>query len=301
MPKLTGSSIYDVPLMHDLTNLNAHLTRAPGKVAEYILRHPLKTALMSINELAVATKTSTAAVNRLGNQLGLGGFTGLRGALVSHVTEFLLASEQVGHELHQCPDGGFSLEQQLRVTVGNLELVNELNPPDTFSLMVDCLAGARHIYISGFGAGYNLAHILADGLLPHCHNASAVNTNGCAESTAFRMAGLASQDVFLAISLPPYDAESVRLAKFALERGACVLALTDSPAAALSHIAQQTLFAPTHHPVLGNSLGPTMTVIEALLAAMALRNREASNQTRELADRALASMNGTQATEQSPR
>jgi DNA-binding MurR/RpiR family transcriptional regulator len=94
--------------------------------------------------------------------------------------------------------------------------------------------------------------------------------------------------VLLAISLPRYSLDTLQLARFANERGASVLAITDSPASPLTSIAEHVLFAPADHPVLTSSNIAVLALIEGLVAGVMARNKEAVKLATELTESVMA-------------
>src|SRR3989344_5534539 len=58
-------TVYAAPVMRKLAEIAPHLQPSLRKVADFILRHPLKAAPLPIEKRAVQPPTSAAAVNRL--------------------------------------------------------------------------------------------------------------------------------------------------------------------------------------------------------------------------------------------
>lgn len=264
---LDNAAIYATPLMTKLVAMSRNSRPALRKVCEYILRHPLSAATLTIDTLAIRSQSSTAAVNRLANAMGLNGFTGLHNALVSNLLAVIEPQEQVRSELVRKPRTGFCLENQIRVSKGNLDGVSVANTPQTFQSMVHRLLSAGRIYVVGFGNSAYLAGLAVATLLPVCPSTTHVSTEGGVEMAAYRLANIGNKDALLAISMPNYAEDTVRLAHFAHGRGASVLALTDSPASPLCEVADLALFAPPSHPILLNSKIALHALIEALVAA----------------------------------
>jgi DNA-binding MurR/RpiR family transcriptional regulator len=280
------NTVYDTALMRKLKDLVPHLKPALRKNAEYILRYPIPAATLNIEEFARRTQTSTAALNRLATAMGLNGFSGLRVALTENLMALVSPVDKVHAELLQAPESGFNLEQQVRLSKGNLDAVLNSNYDVTFASMVKHLNQARRLYLLGLGSNHPLATLAANLLLVHCPNVLAVNVEADPEQATYRLANIDANDVLLAIDLPPYHPETTCLAQHAKDRGATVLALSDSPASPLSDVARHCLFAPPLHPVLRHSQVATLSAIEGLVAALCIRNQDASNESMPLAEEA---------------
>jgi DNA-binding MurR/RpiR family transcriptional regulator len=288
MLNLDASAIYGTPLMQQLVKMSRSSRPALRKVCDYILRHPLSAATLTIDTMAARAESSTAAVNRLANAMGLNGYTGLHNALVSNLLDLIDPQEQVHGELRRRPQTGFCLEKQTKVAKGNLDGVSHCNDPDTLQAMVRRLLCANRIYVLGLGNSFYLAGLAAASLLPVCPNTTTVGVEGGVEMAAYRLASIGRGDVLLAISVPNYAQDTLRLANFAREHGASVLALTDSPASPLSQTADLALYASTSHPVLQNSKVALHSLIEAVVAATFQADSASVDRSLGLAARMLA-------------
>lgn len=76
----------------------------------------------------------------------------------------------------------------------------------------------------------------------------------------------------------------MQLARFAAERGARVVAITDSPASPLAAVASHALYAAAEHPVLSAANSAVLALIEALVAAVMLRNPDVLRLSAELSE-----------------
>ncbi|WP_068830887.1 MurR/RpiR family transcriptional regulator [Pseudomonas sp. BMS12] len=281
-------TVYASPVMRKLAVIAPDLQPSLRKVADFILRHPLKAATLTIEELAQATATSPAAVNRLARAMELSGFSALKSALVMTLQELVSPVDKLRNEMAQRTDGSFGLHEHLQITTSNLASTASSNSREAFDAFVDALMAARRIYILGFGNSAYMAGIAAANLVPYCADAVAVSMEGGNENAAYRLATITEQDVLLAISLPRYSLDTLQLSRFALERGAKVLAITDTPASPLTPIADHSLFAPAEHPVLISSNSAVLALIESLVAAVMTRNKEAVELAAELTESVLS-------------
>ena len=279
-----NTTVYASPVMRKLAQILADLPPSLRKVADFILRHPLKAATLTIEEMAAETATSPAAVNRLAKALDVGGYSGMKAELVATLQQMVSPVDKLRNELAQRPGGAFGLHEQIQSATSNLDTAGSNNHPDTFEAVVTCLIQARKIYILGFGNSVYLAGLAASTLMPFCADATAISMEGGNENAAYRLAAITQDDVLLAISLPRYSLDTLQLSRFAHERGATVLAITDSPASPLTHIARHVLFAPADHPVLTSSYIAVLALIEGLVAGVMARNKEAVKLATELTE-----------------
>ena len=278
------TTIYAAAVMRKLAEIVPELQPSLRKVADFILRHPLRAATLTIEEMAHETSTSPAAVNRLAKALNLGGYSGMKAELVATLQQVVSPVDKLRNELAHRPDGAFGLHEQIQSASSNLATAATSNHPDTFEAFVNHLVKARKIYILGFGNSVYFAGLAASTLIPFCADATAISMEGGNENAAYRLAAITDQDVLLAISLPRYSIDNLQLSRFASERGATVLAITDSPASPLTAIAEHTLFAPCDHPVLTSSNIAVLALIEGLVAGVMARNEKAVKLATELTE-----------------
>ncbi|MEG0859840.1 MAG: MurR/RpiR family transcriptional regulator [Pseudomonas sp.] len=279
-----NTTVYASPVMRKLSESLSELQPSLRKVADYILRHPLKAATLTIEEMAQATATSPAAVNRLAKALDLGGYSGMKTELVATLQQMVSPVDKLRNELAQRPGGDFGLHEQVQSASSNLATTSSINQAETFEAFVSSLIKARKVYVLGFGNSVYLAGLAASTLVPFCADACAISMEGGNENAAYRLAAITDQDVLLAIALPRYSQDTLQLSRFAQERGATVLAITDSPASPLAPIARHTLFAPADHPVLTSSNIAVLALIEGLVAGVMARNKEAVKLATELTE-----------------
>lgn len=279
-----NTTVYASPVMRKLAQVLTELPPSLRKVADFILRHPLKAATLTIEEMAAETATSPAAVNRLAKVLDVGGYSGMKAELVTTLQQMVSPVDKLRNELAHRPGGAFGLHEQVQSATSNLETAGSNNHPDTFEAVVTCLTQARKIYILGFGNSVYLAGLTASTLMPFCADATAISMEGGNENAAYRLAAITQDDVLLSISLPRYSLDTLQLSRFAHERGATVLAITDSPASPLIHVARHVLFAPADHPVLTSSYIAVLALIEGLVAGVMARNKEAVKLATELTE-----------------
>jgi DNA-binding MurR/RpiR family transcriptional regulator len=82
--------------------------------------------------------------------------------------------------------------------------------------------------------------------------------------------------------------DTVALARFARERGAHVIVLTDAPESPLASVADTVLLAPAAHPVMSSSALCAVAVIEAVASAVMRLSPDAARVARELTDLVLS-------------
>lgn len=258
--------------------IEAQWTRLTGnqqKIADYVLTNPFPVATMGIEELAVATETSTATITRFVKALGLSGFADFRVHAVQGYQSLLKPVENVDRARHNPPkrvvEDSFSNALELLKTI-----TRQTDNPVWESAALRIL-NAQRIAFLGFGVSGNLLHLFADRLLPFSR-AQIMLTGDCGmERVALKTASLGPEDLMIAMALPRYSQATVDFMKIARGRGTYCIAVTDgenSPLCALSH---EQIFIPADHPVLHSSGIAAIAAFEAILAILAAHHQSVSD------------------------
>ncbi len=242
-------------------------------IADALLRVPFQASAMSIEEMASFTSVSTATLSRFARAVGFEGYPDLRHALVSAVQNGLRPVEKLSDTFERSTDAS-PLRSGLEATLANLRSSAEALSPQMLGGMAKRLAAARSVYVMGFGLSAHLAGLLTLGLEPFCQRLVNVVGDGGTENAAARLMGLGAEDVLIAISFPRYSRDIVHLTHYAADRGAWIIAITDSVASPLQGHANEVLLAQAAHPVLSSSNAAAVLVIEALVTALMVSNKD---------------------------
>lgn len=261
-------------------------------IADFLLRNPVRATAMGIEELATNTQTSTATLSRFARTLGFSGFAALRGGMAETLQSALQPVFQPVNKLRNAlqrnADKGSQINpivaESLEASLGNLQAAaSGLNPSLLVSTAHKILA-AETVYILGFGISAHLSAMLALDLQPFCRQAINVVEFGGTEVAAGRLMNIGPKDLLISISFPRYASDAVMLTRYARDRCAHVIALTDSMASPLTTWAHDVLIAPASHPVLSSSYSAALLVIEALVTSLMVSGENQVHQAEKLTD-----------------
>src|SRR5262249_29155160 len=147
---------------------------------------------------------------------------------------------------------------------------------------------ARQVLALGLGTSGYLAGYAAHVLMPYLPHVWALAGEGGTEEAARRLSRCGRGDVLIGVSLPRYSKDTVRLAQFARERGAHVIAVTDALTAPLAATADAVLLAPSEHSVMPSSAVGAVAVIEAVAVAVMRLIPDAAQIAREMSELVLS-------------
>ena len=259
-------------------------------IADFLLRNPVRATAWGIEELAANTQASTATLSRFARTVGFSGFAALRSGMADALQTALQPAFQPVNKLRDAlqrkSEGSNNsiIAESLEASLANLHAAaTGLNPALLISTAHKILA-AETVYILGFGISAHLSAMLALDLQPFCRQAINVVEFGGTEVAAGRLMNIGPKDLLVSISFPRYASDAVMLTRYARDRCAHVIALTDSMASPLTAWSHDVLIAPATHPVLSSSYSAALLVIEALVTSLMISGDNQVNQAEKLTD-----------------
>ena len=261
-------------LGHVLSGVLTQGSASNRRIANYLLRNPMRVTALKIDEMAEGCQVSTATISRFARDIGFVNY----GAMRSAVAETLHSEMQPVDKLRQSIEnregsmwpGGESVEYALANIGASRDALSQAD----MEQVVQKLGAARTVYVLGFGLSCCLANLLSLHLQPFCRHVVEVAAAGGTEVAAANLANIGAEDVLVVISFPRYALDVVRLAQYARDHQACVIAVTDAPASPLVEMSQHVLYANSTHPVLPSSSTAAVAIIEALAVSLMVSNKD---------------------------
>jgi DNA-binding MurR/RpiR family transcriptional regulator len=256
------------PLGVRLKGLMAEGSPGQRKIAEFILRHPIRVSALSIEDLAQASGVSAPTISRFARELDLAGFAEMRGAVADAVQTALNPVAKLKLQL-EASGSSRSAETftAIQSQIGGLDAgVVAAQAAEAAA----AIAAARNVHVMGFGLSAHVAALMVLGLQPFCANVAGVVEFGGTEVAAGRLMAIGPGDALVAITFPRYASDVVSLTRYAKDRGARIVALTDSIASPLAPLADILLLAPAEHPTLSSSMAAAVAIAETVVATVML-------------------------------
>ncbi len=241
------------------------------RLADYMFEKPYQIAFASAAKVGEELGISSATVVRFADFLGLGGFTDLqelaRDALhkeLSEVTTLKRAASVL--------NGESILHRSLRADIESIERSAQLIPEESFDRAVQLMTHASTVYIAGFRSTFGLAHLFAFNLNLIGRRAVVLAPN--VGDLPEQLLPMREGDVCIAISFKRYTAQVMEVVDYAREKGVDVIALTDSEVSPIGEKADVLLPVAVKFPSFLESRAASLSVISALLSAVAFLLRE---------------------------
>lgn len=253
------------------------LSRSKKRIAQYILEEYDRAAFLTANDLGKAVQVSESTVVRFATELGYEGYPEMQKALQQIVRTRLSKAQRLETgEIHLQKEDPVSAVLQadierIRKTVDTLDR-------EAFQEAAEALLGARRIYIIGVRSSGALASF-AGHYLRYIFEDVRVLVHSSESEILQQLVRISPQDVLLGISFPRYSSSVTQAMRFGREAGAKTVALTDCESSPLTKHADCVLTANTDMVSLVDSMVAPMSVLNALIMALAARRKEETAQT----------------------
>ncbi|MBW9151744.1 MurR/RpiR family transcriptional regulator [Clostridium estertheticum] len=252
------------------------LSKGQKLIAEYILKHYDKAAFMTAAKLGTSVGVSESTVVRFANELGFSGYPKLQKALQELIKNKLTTVQRIELSNDFITQEN-ALKGVLKADMENIRATLEKINHKTFEDIVNSLFEARKIYIIGLRSSAALAEFLAFHLNLILDNVKVV---AYGVSDIFeQMLYVNEQDIVIGIGFPRYTTRTIEALAFAKSKNANVVAITDSLLSPLATRADYTLIAQSNMASFVDSLVAPLSVINALIIAVGLREKEKISRT----------------------
>lgn len=236
-------------------------------LASYITESYDKAAFMTASKLGKTVGVSESTVVRFAVELGYDGYPSMQKAMqemvlnrLTSVQRIEVANDRIGNQ--------DVVSMVLQSDADKLRQTAELVNREDFRTAVKKIREARRIYILGARSAAPLANFLGYYLDFMFNNVRIITASGASEVFE-KMIGLDERDVVVAFSFPRYSAATVKGAQYCRAAGATVIGFTDSRLSPLGQNSDYVIVAKSDMVSLVDTLVAPLSVINALIVALA--------------------------------
>lgn len=241
--------------------------------AAFLLDNPDEVAVLSMRKVAERAKVQPAAMVRLSQLLGFPGWNELREIFVSRVRTRPEPLTTRARSLVKGGSGDQLSRELAQAQSHNLELTLAQNAGSVVET-AKTLKRAPHLHVAGFRSCYPVAFGLLYGYRLFRPSVSLVS--GEAGTLEMQLRGIEKKHAVVVVSFAPYSVEALRVAQATVERGAKLVALTDSAVSPIALNADHTLIFSHESPSFFPSLVAASALAEMLVAhLLALEGKDA--------------------------
>ncbi|WP_186111379.1 MurR/RpiR family transcriptional regulator [Burkholderia gladioli] len=262
-------------LLADISAQFASLSKQLKLIARHVEAHPGRVGLQGVQEVADDCGVQPSAVVRFAKHFGFSGFSEMqrlfRDAMVRRVAPDLSYQSRIrgiierGGRRKTSELAGEFLEDSI---AGMQQLAASLDAA-AFDRAVELLAATDAIWLAGVRRSFPVVAYL-DYALQHTGKRIQL-VSGLGGMQAGQLRSLREGEVLLAVSFAPYAQETQKIVEDALQRGAKLIAITDSRLNALASGADVALLLQESDTFGFRSLTSTMGLAQSLFIALVYR------------------------------
>lgn len=258
-------------------------SKGQRRIAKYILESYDKAAFMTANRLGKTVGVSESTVVRFAVDLGFDGYPSMQKAMQEMVLNRLTSVQriEVANDRIGTQD---VVSMVIHSDMEKLRQTGETVSREEFASAVSAVLRAKRVFILGVRSAAPLADFLGYYLNYMFNNVHVLT--GCGTSEMFeKIVGVNADDVVIAFSFPRYSSATTKGAQYCRSTGATVIGITDSRESPLGICCDHVLCAKSDMVSLVDSLVAPLSIVNALIVAIAAKREKELHRTFEALER----------------
>ena len=256
-----------------------HMSKGHKAIAAFILEHYDQAAFMTAARLGRQLHVSESTVVRFASGIGYSGYPEMQAELAARVTSRLNAVERVGVK-YAGRSQSEVIESVLASDMENIRATTESLDAAAFDTAVDILLEAKTVYVIGIRSCAPLAEFLSFYLNMVRGGIVLLKTTSLSEVFE-QMLRVGREDAVIGIGFPRYSMRTLKALEFANDRNAKVITITDSVHSPMCLYSSCNLFAASDMVSIVDSLVAPLSVINALVVALCLKQPQTVRESLE--------------------
>jgi DNA-binding MurR/RpiR family transcriptional regulator len=258
-------------ILEQISDTYQKLTPSQRKVAQFVHNNMSEAFLLNSFQIARMADVSESTVTRFVSNLGFSGFPEFKREIAQQVLGSFSTTTRLAESVENLEDAGSVFSQILKGDIENIKGLTTKISEETFEEAVTTLCSARTIYTLGLRSSYALAFYLAFALRFFLNHVILVKP-GIGDLPE-QVLGATEDDALVVISFKRFTRDSFTIAEKIKRKRARVIAITNSELSPIAKLADITLVASTKIPTYIESYTAPMSLINALITAIALRKK----------------------------
>lgn len=233
-------------------------------------------ALDGVQDVAARCNVQPSAVIRFAKHFGFSGFSEMqkvfRDGMAQQIAPTRSYQDRIRQAIasHEGPGSTAEIAQEfLGASIAGMQELQRSLDAQAMDAAVDLLLASDSVWIAGSRRSFAVAAYL-DYALQHTGKPIHLLT-GLGGMQEGQLRALRPGDVLVAISFAPYAEETQLAAQAAVERGAHLLAITDSRMSPTARIASASLLVQENSTMGFRALTSTMALVQSMFIALACR------------------------------
>ncbi len=266
---------YDI--LSILQEKESSFSKGQKRIASYIMDSYDKAAFMTANRLGKTVGVSESTVVRFAVDLGFDGYPSMQKAMQEMVLNRLTSVQRLEVANDRIGDQDV-VSMVLHSDMEKLRQTEEVVDRTEFREAVAAILKAKRLYILGVRSVAPLANFLGYYLNYMFNNVHVISGFSAGEMFE-KIVGVNADDVIIAFSFPRYSAPTTKGARYCRSAGATVIGITDSKLSPLGQCSDHVLVAKSDMVSLVDSLVAPLSLVNALIVAVASKREKELAQT----------------------
>lgn len=240
------------------------------RIADAVLHEYDKVAYMTAKKLGLFVNVSESTVVRFCFVLGYEGYSEFQRAMQELVRKKLTPNQRISITRERIGNIDV-LESVMESDITKIRRTLSSVDRNTFQQSVNSILAARRIFVMGARSSEALAMLLNYNLSLMFDNVKFIRPSSSAEVFE-QIFSICRGDLMIAFSFPRYSTKIINAVKFAKQKGADVIVVTDTPSSPLVEYATHALFAQSDMASFSDSLVAPISIINALIIEITNRS-----------------------------
>jgi DNA-binding MurR/RpiR family transcriptional regulator len=255
----------------------SNFSKGQKLIANFILNSYDKAAFMTASKLGRTVNVSESTVVRFAAELGFDGYPSMQKTLQEMIRNKLTSIQRIEVSKDRIGDQDI-MSMVMQSDIEKIRMTLEDTDRASFNEAVLRIAQANRIFVLGVRSAGSLADFLSFYFRFMFENVVKIDTNAMSEVFE-QIMHVKKGDVFIGLSFPRYSRRTVKAMKYAKDRGATVIAITDSKASPLTQLADVSLLAKSDMASFVDSLVAPLSLVNALIVAVSRMKSEQLERT----------------------
>ncbi|MCQ2452588.1 MAG: MurR/RpiR family transcriptional regulator [Oscillospiraceae bacterium] len=252
-------------------------SKSQRKIASFILENYDKAAFMTASRLGNTVGVSESTVVRFAAELGYDGYPEMRKALQDMIRNCLTSVQRI-EAARGLLENEDILTAVLNSDIEQIRITMDETNREDFNSAVNAIVNAKHIYIFGLRSSAAIASFMGFYFNFLFENVRVVNENSVSEVFE-QILRIGEGDVMLALSFPRYSKRTIKAMRYAKDRCATVIGITDNKNSPIAKLADIPLCARSDMVSFVDSLVAPLSLVNALIVAVSSMAQENELQT----------------------
>ena len=242
-------------------------SKGQRRIAAYITESYDKAAFMTASRLGKTAGVSESTVVRFAVELGFEGYPEMQKAMqemvmnrLTSVQRIEVANDRIGNQ--------DVLTKVLQADSDKIRQTADMVSRDHFQRAVESILKARRIYLIGVRSAAPLANFAGYYMNYMFEDVRVITVSGAGEMFE-NLVNITPDDTVIAFSFPRYSSATLKAVQYCRGIGATVVGITNSNLSPLAHHSDYVLIAKSDMVSLVDSLVAPLSVVNALLVALA--------------------------------